>query len=128
MSSTIVAQVAKDFFSEISQLVSIASRSGTITINGVQTQLIAVTISRTYDTSKAPPITSWLFGGVFEITQANSTVTNIRFEGRDDRGNLAVALEVQTLPDNPIVIANTGVYAILAVATIQPQTTVNIVT
>ena len=130
MSSQVTADVVKDFFSEMSVVASgsITRRSGVITINNVDVNLLAVTISLYYDTSWQIPISQWIFGGVFEITQANSTITRIRFEGRDGGNNLVTSLEVLTLPDNPITIANTGLYAILAVATIQPQTRVTIQT
>jgi hypothetical protein len=130
MSTSVTATVARDFFSEMSYIAagSITSRSGVITINNVDTPLVAVTISTYYDQTAAPPITQWIMGGVFEITTANSTITRIRFEGRDNNGRLVTALEVLTQPNNPITIANTGLYAVLAVATLQPQKTVTITT
>lgn len=130
MSSQVNADVIKDFFSEMSVVASgaITRRSGVITINNIDVNLLAVTISLYYDTSGQIPISQWIFGGVFEITQQNSTITRIRFEGRDNNNNLVTSLEVLTQPNNPIVIANTGLYAILAVATIQSQTSVTIQT
>jgi len=128
--SGVTATVAKDFFSEMAVVASgsIRSVTGTMMINNVSTQMIAPSITTYYDTSQAPPILSWIFGGVFNITQANSTITDIRFEGRDGSGGLVTALEVVTPQNNPITIANPGLYAVLAVATLQPQTTVTIST
>jgi hypothetical protein len=120
----------RDFFSEMAVVASgsIRSVTGTMMINNVSTQMIAPSITTYYDTSQAPPILSWIFGGVFNITQANSTITDIRFEGRDGGGGLVTALEVVTPQNSPIVIANPGLYAVLAVSTLQPQTTVTIST
>jgi len=126
--SYVTATVARDFFSEVSVIArgSVSRVSGVITINGVDTNMVAPTLSTNYDTSTAPPILSWIFGGVFEITEANSTITRIYFEGRDNNNRLVTGFEVLTLPDNPITIAEPGLYAVLAVATINPQRTVNI--
>jgi len=128
--SGVTATVAKDFFSEMAAVASrsISSVNGTMMINNVSTQMIAPSISTYYDTSQAPPIFNWIFGGVFNITQPNSTITDIRFEGRDGGGGLVTALEVITPQNSPITIANPGLYAVLAVSTLQPQTTVTIST
>lgn len=126
--SAVTADILRDIFSEAALLVagSVKTTRGLITMNNVDVNLSATTMGAYYNETTAPPVTELTFAGTFEVADVPATITRIMFESLDGNNNIVYRVELLTQPNNPITLNQTGLYAILVVARLNPQRTVQI--
>lgn len=85
-----------------------------ITINAVEKDVLTPGRAYVYDDKKTPYTSTWLFYGLFEVTEPNSTIDEIRVAIRRYCADVRL-IQLRIIRQNPIVIQNPGTYGILIV-------------